>query len=384
MRFEFATAQRIIFGPGTLQEVGILAKPLSTRALVVSGRDKVRSEALVALLKAQGVDVIPVLSGGEPTVQAAQEGAQRARLEACGMVIAIGGGSALDLGKAIAALATNPGDPRQYLEVIGEGRALVNRPLPFIAIPTTAGTGSEVTRNAVLASPEHRVKVSLRHPWMLPTIALVDSTLTHGLPADITASTGLDALTQLIEPYVSSRANPITDAFCLDGIRRSARSLRRAFLDGEDAAAREDLALASLLGGLALANAGLGAVHGLAAPLGGMRPVPHGVACAALLPQVWQANVRALRARAPGSPALARFEDVARLLTGRAQAVAEDGEVWIADLAREMEIPRLSRFGLREADIPALVASGMKASSMQANPVQLEAEELSDTLLRAL
>jgi alcohol dehydrogenase class IV len=272
----------------------------------------------------------------------------------------------------------------QYLEVIGEGKSLTKRPVPCIAIPTTAGTGSEVTRNAVLGSPERGVKVSLRHPWMLPTIAVVDPQLTLGLPADITASTGLDALTQLLEPYVSLKANPLTDALCVEGIRRSARSLRQAWTDGRDVCAREDLALASLLGGLALANAGLGAVHGLAAPLGGMRPVPHGVACAALLPHVWKANVRALRSRAPESPALGRFEDVARLLTGRAQATAEDGTVWIAALVAELCIPRLSDFGLSAGDIPSMAAHAMKASSMQTNPVKLEAEELEGILLKAL
>jgi len=382
MRFEFAAAQRIIFGPGTLREAPSLAKSFGIRALLVTGRNGDRCAQLRELLKGQGVDSVLFAGDGEPTVRAVSEGADFARSEGCDVIIGFGGGSALDLGKAIAALAANPGDPLQYLEVIGAGRPLERRPLPFMAIPTTAGTGSEVTRNAVLVSPEHAVKVSLRHPWMLPAVALVDPELTYDLPAEITASTGLDALTQLIEPYVSIKANPVTDAFCVEGIRRSARSLRRAWSDGADTGAREDLSLASLLGGLALANAGLGAVHGLAAPLGGLRPVPHGVACAALLPHVFEMNLRALNARATGSAALARYTEVARLITGRSNARAEDGAAWIRALVADLRIPRLSEYGLESADIPLIAERGLKSSSMQANPVALDAREL-ETILEA-
>lgn len=195
----------------------------------------------------------------------------------------------------------NGGDPLDYAEVIGHGRPLERRSLPLIAIPTTAGTGAEVTRNAVIGSPEHRVKVSLRSPLMLPEVAIVDPELTRDLPPALTASTGLDALTQLIEPLVSCRTNPLTDALCRSGIQRAARSLRRAVEHGEDLVAREDMSLASLFSGLALANAALGAVHGLTGPLGGMFEASHGALCASLLPAVMEANVRALRHRA-GTP----------------------------------------------------------------------------------
>ena len=211
------------------------------------------------------------------------------------------------------------GELLDYVEIIGRGQALTKPSAPFIAIPTTAGTGSEVTRNAVLASPEHRVKVSLRSPLMLARVALVDPELTYDLPPALTASTGLDALTQLIEPFVCLRANPMTDGLCVEGMRRAARSLRVAFTDGQNKSAREDMAVASLFGGLALANAGLGAVHGFAGPIGGMFPAPHGAVCAALLPHVMTANIRALRQRAPGSEALRRYDKVARLLTGSTQ-----------------------------------------------------------------
>jgi alcohol dehydrogenase class IV len=267
-----------------------------------------------------------------------------------------------------------------YLEVIGHGKALAHASAPFIAIPTTAGTGSEVTRNAVLASPEYRVKVSLRSPLMLPMIALVDPALTTDLPPAITASTGLDALTQLIEPYVCSRANPMTDALCIEGIQRAARSLRKAFENGSDLAAREDMAVASLFGGLALANAGLGAVHGFAGPIGGMFPAPHGAICAALLPQVMEANIRALGQRQPHSDALRRYDEVARLLTTRRDARCGDGVEWVRALISDLRIPKLATYGIASAHLPEIVEKAEHASSMKANPIALTKAELQSIL----
>jgi alcohol dehydrogenase class IV len=300
------------------------------------------------------------------------------------VVIAIGGGSALDAGKAIAAMLANPGELLDYLEVIGRGQALTRPSVPFIAIPTTAGTGSEVTRNAVLASPEHHVKVSLRSPLVLPRVAVVDPELTYGLPPASTASTGLDALTQLIEPYVCSRANPMTDALCVEGIRRAARSLRAAFADGRNATARSDMAVASLFGGLALANAGLGAVHGFAGPIGGQFPAPHGAVCAALLPQVMEANLRALRQRQPGADTLRRYEEVAHLVTGNASATAEAGVEWVRKLVADLQIPRLGHYGLKREHTAGLVEKASQASSMKANPIALTRNELAGILERAL
>ena len=307
-----------------------------------------------------------------------------ARAANCDVIVGIGGGSAIDCGKAIAALVTNTGSIIDYLEVIGAGKPLTERPLPYVAIPTTAGTGAEVTRNAVLASPEHAVKVSLRSPLMLPLLALVDPELTYSLPSDVTASTGMDALTQVLEPFVSPRATPMTDAFTREGLTRAARSLRTAYETPDDASAREDMALVSLLGGLALANAGLGAVHGYAAPLGGMFPIPHGVACARLLPFVMEANLQALRQRQPASPALARYREVAQILTGSADATAEDGVTWVMALLRDLQIPPLSRYGIRAADFPDLVDKAAKASSMKANPIVLSPDELTEILEQAL
>ena len=278
-RFEFATATRIIFGPGTLYEVGSIAAELGKRALVVVGGsalqradgERARATGLLEILAVHGIDAVTFSVAGEPTTEVARAGVERAREADCDLVIGFGGGSVLDAGKAVSVLLTNGGVPLDYLEVIGRGQPITRPAAPYIAIPTTAGTGTEVTRNAVLRSAEHRVKVSLRSALMLPRVALVDPELTRSLPPAVTASTGLDALTQVIEPYVSIHANPMTDALCREGIRVAARSLRRACEHGEDTAAREDMALTSLFGGLALANAKLGAVHGFAGLMGESR-----------------------------------------------------------------------------------------------------------------
>jgi alcohol dehydrogenase class IV len=253
-----------------------------------------------------------------------------------------------------------------------------------MAIPTTAGTGSEVTRNAVLASPEHGVKVSLRSPTMLPRVALVDPELTTGMPPEITASTGLDALTQLIEPYVSSRANPMTDGLCREGMARVARSLRRACEHGDDIAAREDMAVASLFGGLALANAGLGAAHGFAAPIGGSFDAPHGAVCAALLPNVMQVNLRALQERQPDHPALRRYREIARIVSGDEKAEPDDGIRWVEALCAKLQVPHLASYGIKPGDLLLLVQKASVASSMKGNPIALLPAEMLEILERAL
>ena len=384
MRFEFATATRIVFGAGTLREIAPAAREMGARALLVTGRSLERAAPLLADLKKAGVECAPFPIAGEPTVQRVREGVQFARAERCDLVISFGGGSPIDAGKAIAALLANAGDLEDYIEVVGKGRSLTNPSLAFIAVPTTAGTGSEVTRNAVLASPEHGVKASLRSPFMLARLAVVDPELTYDLPPAVTASTGLDALTQLIEPYVSSRANPMVDALCVEGMRRAARGLPRAYANGRDTEAREDMSLASLFGGLALANAGLGGVHGFAAAIGGAFDAPHGAVCAALLAHVMDANIRALRVREDTSLWLGRYGDVARILTGVPGASAENGVEWIARLCRTLSVPRLGSYGIGAQDIPVIVENAARASSMKANPVALTPDELWAILLRAL
>jgi len=392
VRFEFATAARIVFGEGTLREVPAAAAAMGTCAFLVTGASPERAAPLTASLEAAGVACAWFAVNGEPTVDLIRTATNQAYTAGCDMVIALGGGSAIDTGKAVAAMLANPsgkpvdkaGDPLDYLEVIGRGQPLVHASIPFIAIPTTAGTGSEVTRNAVLGSPEHGVKASLRGAGMLPRLAVVDPELALRLPRSITASTGLDALTQLIEPYVSVRANPMTDQFCVEGMRRAARALPRVCADGGDREARADMAWASLLGGLALANAGLGAAHGFAAPIGGRWPAPHGAVCAALLPHAMEINVRALRSRAPAGGALRRYSEVARLITGEPHSSAEDGVRWIAELCRKLEIPPLRTYGVGQTDVADLVVQGARASSMKGNPIGLTREELREIVARAI
>ena len=379
MQFEFATSARIVFGAGAARDLPKAAAAIGRRALLVTGASPERAAPLLA-----GMDAVPFAVAEEPTVELIRRGVVFAREQGCDLVVAVGGGSAIDAGKALAALTTNHGDPLDYLEVIGRGQPLSEPPLPFIAVPTTAGTGAEVTRNAVLGSPEHQVKASLRSASMLPRLAIVDPELTITLPRSVTASTGLDTLTQLIEPYVSVRANPMTDLFCVEGIRSVTRALARAWDNGGDLEARKDMSWAAWLGGMALANAGLGAVHGFAAPIGGMFPAPHGAICAALLPHAMEVNVRALAARTPQSSALERYAEVARLLTGSAQAGAKDGAEWVGWLCRKLEIAPLRAYGVGGEHYPDLVAKAARTSSMKGNPISLGPAELREILERAV
>jgi alcohol dehydrogenase class IV len=385
MSFEFATATRVIFGRGVLaQAAEVVAAMGGRRLLLVTGKSPQRAEPLRQQLRAAGIDAVELAVPGEPTVELARAGVARALSEGCQAVVAFGGGSALDAGKAIAGLATNGGDPLDYLEVIGRGRTLERPALPFVAIPTTAGTGSEVTRNAVLLAPDQRVKVSLRSPHLLPRAAIVDPELLAGAPPAVLVASGLDALAQLIEPFISGRANPVTDGLAREGIARSVRSLRRAVLEGADPERREDLAVASLLGGLCLANAGLGAVHGFAAPAGGMFAAPHGAVCAALLAPAMAVNLQALATRAPDHPARARFDELGGLLTGRPQAGGDDAVDWLATLSQDLGVVGLGSFGMAASDVPTLVAKAKLASSMKGNPLPLTDEELTEIAQRAL
>jgi len=380
--FEFATANRIIFGAGKLNELGKQIEGNWKRLLLVRGRSSNVVARPREILSSQNVSVAEFQVHGEPTIDVVQAGREIAR--DCDIVIGLGGGSVLDAGKAIAALGTNPGEITDYLEVVGKGRPLLNAPLPYIAIPTTAGTGSEVTRNAVIEAPEQNVKVSLRSPLMLPRLALVDPELTYDLPPEITASSGLDALTQCIEPFVSVKANPMTEGICREGIRYAAHSLRRAYENGSDPQARQDMSLAALFGGLALANAALGAVHGFAGPLGGMLHAPHGVICARLLPFVMEANIRALEKRQPKHPALERYREIAKLLTGNDSATAYDGIKWTSQIVNDLKIPKLSQYGMSEKQFPEAVEKTLKASSFKGNPIPLHETELNEILEKAL
>jgi alcohol dehydrogenase class IV len=384
MHFEFATAREIVFGAGAVRTLPERVRPHGASVLVVTGGDPARAASVLESMNEAGLAVTIWPTAGEPTIEDARAAVREAHEERVEVIVGIGGGSAIDLAKAVAVLATNAGDPLDYLEMIGGGRPVVEAPLPTMAVPTTAGAGAEVTRNAVLLSREHGVKASLRSPLMLPRLALVDPELTLSLPPDVTAATGMDALAQLLEPYVSVRANPVSDAICLDGLPRVARSLARAWRDGGDLEARAEMSLAALYGGLALANAGLGAVHGFAAVLGGRFDAPHGAVCAALLPGVVRANAAALADRDRASPALARYECAARILTGRSDARPTDLGVWLGELRETLQIPGLRAYGVDATDAAPIVAAAARASSMRANPIVLTPDELHAVLESAL
>lgn len=358
-RFEFATAQRIVFGRGVVSELESLCAGFGSRVLLVTGSDPNRFSMLPEAKRF----AVP----GEPTVGDVELGVALAK--GVDVVVAIGGGSVIDAGKAIAAMATQPGNLMRYIEVIGEGKSLDATPLPFIAVPTTAGTGAEATRNAVIANEAHRVKASLRHASMLPRVALIDPELARSVPPAVTAASGMDALTQCLEAFVCSRAQPMTDALCVDGIQRAVRSLEKAFLDGNDLDAREDMALCALYSGMALANAGLGAVHGFAAPIGGMFHAPHGAVCAALLAPVWAANAKRVTHRE-------KFDRVDAMLGG-------DAVVWLHEMTSRLGIQKLRAWGLGEGDLDEIARKAAAASSMKANPVTLEHAELVEILREA-
>jgi alcohol dehydrogenase class IV len=379
--FEFATAGRILAGSGRAADLpGVLAG-LGSRVLVCTGADPARHAELLAEL---GMPAAVFAVAGEPTVDVAQAGVTAAREHGADVVAAIGGGSVIDTAKAVAMLLGNGGSPLDYLEAVGSGRKITKPSAPMVAVPTTAGTGAEVTANAVLAVPAHGLKASLRSPLMIPRVALVDPELTVSCPQPVTAASGMDALTQCLEPYVSVRATPLTDGLAREGLHRAAAGLRAAFADGSDLAARSDMAMCSVLGGMALANAKLGAVHGLAGVIGGAAAVPHGVACAALLAPVMEANVRILRSAPDGRSALAKYTEVAGILTGSPAAAVEDGIAWIRDTVALLEIPRLAAFGLSTQELSDVAAKAATSSSMQGNPVVLSDDDLRTILLDAI
>ncbi len=377
--FDLWLPPRISFGPGRVADLPAIVAGLGARVLVITGATPSRVDPIIAPLRA-GADALEVVTvSGEPTIDDARAATTTGRALGADVVVAVGGGSPIDLAKAAAMLLGNGGDPMDYIEAVGRGQPITRAPLPLVAVPTTAGTGAEVTANAVLTVPEHAVKASLRHPLMIPRHAVVDPELTVDCPPSVTAASGMDALTQCLEPYVSNRANAITDSWARMGMMASGRSLVAAYEDGTDLSARTDMALCSLLGGLSLANAKLGAVHGFAGVLGGMTDAPHGAICAALLGPVCAANLDHADDRLRG-----RFATIAACLTGVPDATPEDGLHWIEHTCVLLDIPPLSAHGLDEADTDEVVAKAARASSMQGNPVALSTGELAEVFLAAL
>ncbi len=381
--FEVTMPGKVLFGSGTISQLGAETRPFASKVLLVCGSNPVRARDALESLRRSGVETVSMPVRGEPTLDEVRDGAKLSRENKCQGVVAVGGGSVLDAGKAIAAMAANPGDLLDYLEVIGGGKVLPQAPLFFAAVPTTAGTGTEATRNAVLTSPTHKVKVSLRHSWMVPKVAVLDPRLTLTVPPGVTATTGMDALCQLIESFTCKTPNPFTDSLCREGMARAVRALPKAFRDGSDLEAREDMVLASHFSGIALANAKLGAVHGFAASLGGMYGAAHGAICAALLPAVTAANLRAMGQREPGHPALRRYQEAAVILTGDSKARPEDGVEACERLRKELEIPPLSELGVKKEDFDLICEKASKASSMKGNPMELTLGELKGILEKA-
>ena len=376
--FSFATAAQIVFGAGASAQAPGLARGFGARAFVVTGAAPARAAWLTGGLAAEGLAVALWPTPREPLVADALAAVAAAREFAADVVIAIGGGAALDLGKAVAGLLREPGDPLDHLEVVGKGLPLTQVPPPLIAIPTTAGTGAEVTRNAVLGAPEHRRKVSLRDARLLPKVALVDPDLLLGLPRAVALASGLDAIVQVIEPYVSRFSNPLTDALCRDAIPRGLAALPRLLADGADAAARADMAFTSLCGGLALANARLGAVHGLAGVIGGRSDTAHGAICGRLAPMALAATEAALPEI---HPARARFAEVRGWI---AAALGGDAPDAFATLRRFIDAEGLPPLGLAPETAAEIAAEAMKSSSMQGAPVMLSPDRLAAVLRAAL
>jgi alcohol dehydrogenase class IV len=384
VRLDLAVPGDIRFGAGRVSEVpGALADLGAGRVLVVTGRTTSRADAIRSALNEANISSVVFGVTSEPSIERVRAAVDLLLETGCDAVLGFGGGSPLDVAKAVAVLATSGTDPLEHLEVIGAGRPIERPGLPCVAVPTTAGTGSEVTRNSVLSGSG--VKASLRSPLLLPKVALVDPDLLVSVPKPTIAASGMDALSQLIEPLLSQRANPFTDALAREGIRRSARSLRRAYDEGmEDPGVREDLGMASLFSGICLANSGLGAVHGLAAAAGARLSAPHGAVCAAVLAAAIDVNLRALRDRAPDHQAVQRITEVATLFTGRPDATAEDAISWLQELTAVLSIPGLASYGLAEAEIDAVVAAAQKASSMRGNPIELGDQEVSEIVTRSL
>ncbi|MEZ4630213.1 MAG: iron-containing alcohol dehydrogenase [Deinococcales bacterium] len=378
--FDFATAQQILFGEGRSRELAKHAKALGKKALLVTGKRPESQEILKECLTGTGLASYDLTIHAEPSIEVIRAALADGEMEGCDLVIAMGGGSVLDSGKVMAAMLANGGDVLDYLEVVGLGRPLSKPSLPYIAIPTTAGTGSEVTRNAVLSASEHRVKVSMRSPYMLPSLAIIDPELSYSLSPALTASTGLDALTQCLEPFVSVAHNPLTDAIAFEGLARAAHALEKAYHEPQHQKARHDMALASLCGGLALANAKLGAVHGFAGVLGAMLDAPHGDICARLLPIVTEANISVLKDEAT----LERYRLIAECLTAKASATLTDLVDWLHTLNERLGIRGLASFGLEATMLDEIVTKSMQASSMKGNPVALTENQLRAILIAAL
>ena len=384
MNFEFVAPARILFGAGQFERLGELSTKLGKRPLIVFNGSEALANAAKDQLAAAGLNANLFRQRGEPTVSDVDLATELARKEQVDLIAGLGGGSAIDAAKAVAALVGNGGSALDYMEVVGRGQKLTRPSVPWIAIPTTFGTGAEATKNAVIGAPDRGFKASIRGEQLLAKIVLVDPVLGQGVPPKVIAQSGMDALCQLIESYTSNRAGPMTDGLAMTGLKRAPSALRRAYLNSQDIDALTDMALAALLSGMTLANAGLGAVHGFAAPLGANFPIPHGAVCAALLPHVVRANVAALQRSSKDHPTLARYADIGRA-AGAAPATGDADAIefliqFLFDLSRDLHIQPLGAFGVEDKDVNRIVALARKASSMRFNPIILDDAVLASVL----
>lgn len=380
--FSFLTASDIRFGRGTARAVIKDLARFNKAILLVHGKNAARADWLHSALMDRGIMVTRFSISKEPDIALIEKGIAVARAARVGAVVALGGGAALDGGKALAALVPAERVMMDHLEIVGQGLPLEADPLPFVAIPTTSGTGAEVTKNAVLTVPSASRKVSLRDARMLPDIAVVDPGLTDNLPKSITLASGLDAVTQVIEPYLSCKANRMTDALCKDAIPLGLKALA-SLMKKESPQARDDLAWTSLCGGLALANSGLGAVHGLAGVLGGMTGAPHGALCGCLLPHVLDTNQKQLEHLDQEAPVLGRFKEVETWIADALGCPMEFAYDRLQDWSKNHGLPSLSQMGMREEYMPEVAFASESASSMKGNPVQLDQANLLSILKAA-
>ena len=378
-KFTFATSNKIVFGWGCRKELPIYAAPFGKRVFLLHSKSVPALDEIEHSLQQAGFSVLRQAFSGEPTDDVMRTLIPVVRQAGVDCIVGIGGGSVLDAGKALAAMLTNEGDLMDYLEVVGKGLPLRNKPCPFIAVPTTAGTGTEVTKNAVIKVIARNVKVSLRDTSMLPKIALVDPELTLSVPQAVTASTGMDAFIQVLEPYCSRGANKMVDLFCREGIPLGAKYLPMAYQEPSNQEARTNMAWVSLLGGLSLSNAKLGAIHGFAGPIGGMFDVAHGIICACLLPQVFRVNARKVdELRDP--LLLARFNNIARWVSGEENTTIHQAVDWFIALNEQLKIPHLQDLGIKQKDYNSIIEKSLVSSSMKGNPVTLNRDDLLEIL----
>ena len=380
---EFYAPGKIIFGSGGLSKIGTEAKRLGSKVLVVLGRSAMRKsgalDRLTHLLIENNLEYLIYENiPSDPTVEIIDTGTGLARKEKCNLVIALGGGSVLDAGKAISVMVTNEGSVADYQEIEGKGRKFQHKPIPFIAIPTTSGTGSEATRNAVITNTKLGLKKSIRDPWLIPEVALVDPELTLSLPPYVTAVCGGDALTQCIESYLGKKSQEITDALALHAIGLIGKSLAKAVKDGKNLEARKDMAMAALLSGLCLSNSGLGAAHALSHPLGVHYKIPHGLSCAVLLPYVMEYNQPVVTKKL-AKIAECLGENISSLSETEAaqRAVEKIKEILTAVGIKE----NLFGWKIEEEDFPKLI-KGAKGGSLDNNPRDTSDEDLIELLYK--